>query len=215
MKRQKPWFKIFPDDYLWGSTKAELKPDERSVWIDFLCIATYHKGFVDITYPKELACKFIIPLPLLNRCIKKFEKFGKIKIIYEKKEKKKLAKITKWEKYQHRILTSEGERSEKDEDNDATLGAHLRCDSNKDKIRRDKKREEEREENGLPSIPKNLEFKTRDVLIEKRAWVRKLRKLYEDKDWERGRSERTEEELLEEIREAEKDYCDMVDEYKD
>jgi len=121
MKRAKPWFKVFPDDYLWGTTKAELKPDERSVWIDFLCVATYKEGIIDITFRKELASKFIIPLALLNRCIKKFEKFGKIEIFTQKKEKKTLAKIIKWEKYQHSYLTSQGKRNEKDKLNDATL----------------------------------------------------------------------------------------------
>ena len=78
MKRKKIWIKVYPDDYLWGTTKAELKPDERAVWFDFLCVAAYKQGLVDITYPKSLASKILVPLPLLVRCIRKFEKQGKI-----------------------------------------------------------------------------------------------------------------------------------------
>lgn len=157
MKRKKIWFKVFPDDYLWGTTKAELEPDERSVWFDFLCVAAYKEGSIDITYPQSLASKFLIPLALLKRCIKKFEKHGKIEIYYNKKENKKFAKIKKWEKYQAPFLTSKGESNEKDDVNDATLGDDIRCDSIKmkeDEMRKNELRKNEKEsQNGKSPKP--------------------------------------------------------------
>lgn len=146
MRRKKLWFKVYPDDYLWGTTKDELKPDERSVWFDFLCVAAFKEGLVDITYTKSLANKLIIPLSLLTRCIKKFKEHEKIEIVENKKEKKTFAKIKKWEKYQAGYLTSLGQCIEKPKDNDATLKQGLRCDSKErrgEEIREDKIREEE------------------------------------------------------------------------
>lgn len=213
-----PYIRLHVNEYLWGTTKGELDLEERAIWIDFLCVGIYKQGMVDITYLPQLAEKLNVPLKVLQRAVKKFEKNKKIQIIADKNDLKKFAKIKNWKKYQADIFIRQRKRITKKGKSDASKAPRL-SDASKptrqDKIREDKKRGEEREENGLPPIPKNLEFKTRDVLIEKRAWVRKLRKLYADKDWERERSERTEEELLEEIREAEKDYCDMVDEYKD
>jgi len=156
MKRKKLWFKVYPDDYLWGTTKDELKPDERSVWFDFLCVAAFKEGFVDITYPKNLANKLIIPLSLLTRCIKKFKEHEKIEIVENKKEKKTFAKIKKWEKYQAGYLTSLGQRIEKPKDNDATLGDDLRCDSIKrrgEEIRENEIKEEESKT--FPSHPRD------------------------------------------------------------
>lgn len=110
-KRATTHFKFFSEKYLWGSTKSELKPDERAVWIDFLCIASINLGTVEIYSRDQFAQQLVIPRELLDRSIKKFVKNKKVKRKYKKNEKKEIFSISKWSHYQADYLTKRLKKS--------------------------------------------------------------------------------------------------------
>ena len=104
-------FKFFAEKYLWGGTRHELEPDERSVWLDFLCLATVNFGDVIIFSRESIASLLVISSELLDRSIKKFIKYKKVSRKYSKKEKKEIFTIIKWSKYQTGFLTDNPEKS--------------------------------------------------------------------------------------------------------
>lgn len=88
MKDKKPldWIPIYIDKHLFGSTRVELEPDERSVWFDLLILSGKDSGFVraneGVPYlPKQLAGMFLVSEELLKRTIEKCIKYGKVKIL--------------------------------------------------------------------------------------------------------------------------------------
>lgn len=131
-KRAKTHFKFYSEDYLiGGSTRAELLPDERSVWLDFLCLASLNFGKVEIFSRDMLAAQLLISRELLDRSIEKFLKHGKVTRKYNKKEKKEIFYIVKWSLFQADYLTkrlkktSKNERSEECKKGDAELAPTL------------------------------------------------------------------------------------------
>lgn len=97
-------FKFFSEKYLWGSTRSELSPDERAVWIDFLCLASMNFGEIELYSRDQLAQQLLITRELLDRSIEKFIKFGKIKKKFNKREKKEVFSIINWSRYQSDYL---------------------------------------------------------------------------------------------------------------
>lgn len=88
MKDKKPldWIPLYIDKHLFGSTRLELEPDERSVWIDLLVLAGKNTGHVraneGMPYQiKQLAGMLVISEELLERTIKKCIKYKKIEIL--------------------------------------------------------------------------------------------------------------------------------------
>ena len=82
-KKGLDWIPLWVDKHLHGSTRLELEPDERSVWIDLLVLSAKHGGYVraneGVPYlNSQLAGMLVIPLELLERTIKKCIKHGKI-----------------------------------------------------------------------------------------------------------------------------------------
>ena len=53
-------FKFYSEKFLWGSTRSELLPDERSVWVDFLCLATMNFGVIEVYSRDQLARQLIM-----------------------------------------------------------------------------------------------------------------------------------------------------------
>lgn len=45
--RARTHFKFYSEQFLFGSTRSELDPDERAVWVDFLCLASLNLGDVE------------------------------------------------------------------------------------------------------------------------------------------------------------------------
>lgn len=102
--------KFFAEKYLWGSTKTELLPDERSVWLDFLCLGPMNFGVIEIYSRDNLAQQLVISRELLDRSIKKFIKFGKVKRKYSKREKKEILIILNWSRFQADYLTKKAKK---------------------------------------------------------------------------------------------------------
>lgn len=82
-KKGDDWYPFWIDKWLFGSTKFEFTPAERSVWIDLLTLAHKDSGFIraniDMPYPIEhLANIFVVPVDLLTTTIEKCIKNGKL-----------------------------------------------------------------------------------------------------------------------------------------
>ena len=78
------WIPLWVDKWIFGSTRIELQPDERSVWVDIMAIASKDNGFIranpETPYPpQQLAGLLCISEELLNRSLEKFIETGKIK----------------------------------------------------------------------------------------------------------------------------------------
>lgn len=91
MKDKKPltWIPLFIDKHLFGSTRYELDPAERSVWTDLLAFSGKDNGHIraneGVPYPlAQLAGIFLVPEELLKRTIRKCIKYGKIEILKDK-----------------------------------------------------------------------------------------------------------------------------------
>jgi len=77
------WLPLWRNKWLMGSTRWELDPGERSVFIDFLCLAGADDGYIRANpttpYPLEyLAGMLQAPLELISRTIEKCVAVGKL-----------------------------------------------------------------------------------------------------------------------------------------
>jgi hypothetical protein len=77
------WIPLWVDKYLFGSTRIELKPDERSVWMDLMVLSAKDSGCVQanigVPYPIPLlAGMFNVKKELLTRTIERCKAVGKI-----------------------------------------------------------------------------------------------------------------------------------------
>ena len=86
MKKRKvdPWFPFWIDKWLFGSTRIELEPDERSVFVDLMAFSKKDDGYIraneGVPYLESQLCGlFNIKPELLNRTIEKCIKYGKAK----------------------------------------------------------------------------------------------------------------------------------------
>lgn len=109
--RATTWFKFYSENHLWGSTRSELNPNERAVWVDFLCLATMKFGEIEVFSRDQLAQQLVIGRELLDRSIDKFIEFGKIERKYEDEGKKEIFLIVNWDKYQADYLKKRQKRS--------------------------------------------------------------------------------------------------------
>lgn len=101
MKRGKSydWIPLWIDKWLMGSTRFELEPAERSVFIDFMVMAAKDDGFiranVEMGYPLEyLAQTLNVPADILLSTIDKCIKFKKLD-----KKKNGIFYIKNWKPY--------------------------------------------------------------------------------------------------------------------
>jgi hypothetical protein len=98
--RATTYFKFYSEKYLWGSTRSELKPDERSVWLDFLCLASFQFGRVEVFSRDHLAQQLCLSRELLDRSIEKFIKYKKIQRKYLKSKNSEVFTLANWDRYQ-------------------------------------------------------------------------------------------------------------------
>jgi len=118
-KRKKPpsrmkWIRLWTEEWLDGSVRIELEPDERGVFIDLLVLAgrSRNPGVIQaanaVPYPHErIAARLNIPLELLERTLKK--------CVVQKRitEDKNGIHIINWEKYQT-IFEGKKKKSERE-----------------------------------------------------------------------------------------------------
>jgi len=77
------WIPLYIDKWIFGSTRIELDPAERGVFIDLMALAAKDDGYVranpNMAYlPHQLAGLLNIPIDLLNQAIEKCIQFKKI-----------------------------------------------------------------------------------------------------------------------------------------
>ncbi len=77
------WIPLWIDKWLFGSTRIELQPDERSVWLDLMVLAAKDRGFIQansgVPYPlAQLAGLFCVSQELLERTINRCLAVGKL-----------------------------------------------------------------------------------------------------------------------------------------
>jgi len=137
------WFKLHAEKWLLGSTHYELTPEERSVWIDFLALATIHNPPGEFTFFnfQQLSNQCNVSANLVEKCIKTFEKFDKIEVVDN------VISIKNWKKYQSEYQRQkpyrQGERLVTSSPNTAVTKVTKKLHVDKiriDKIREDKKR---------------------------------------------------------------------------
>jgi len=93
------WIPLWRQKWLMGSTRIELEPAERSVWIDLLCLAGNDDGWVRanavVSYGmQQLAGMLVVPVELLESTIEKCIKYGKIERCLNG-----TLRVTSWEDY--------------------------------------------------------------------------------------------------------------------
>ena len=69
------WIPLWVDKWIFGTTRIELEPDERSVWIDLMAVAAKDHGYiranVGVPYPShQLAGLLCITEELLLRAVR-------------------------------------------------------------------------------------------------------------------------------------------------
>lgn len=84
-KKGDDWMPLWIDKWIFGSTRIELTPDERSVWVDFIALSGKDQGYIraNETTPyqhKQLVGILNIDEELLTRSLAKFIHFGKVKM---------------------------------------------------------------------------------------------------------------------------------------
>ena len=93
------WIPLWRQKWLMGSTRIELNPAERGVWIDLLCLAGNDDGWVraNETTPygrAQLAGMLLIPIELLDSTIEKCLQFKKLELGLNE-----TLKVSSWEDY--------------------------------------------------------------------------------------------------------------------
>jgi hypothetical protein len=94
------WIPLWVDKWIFGSTRIELAPDERSVWLDLLLLASRNEGHIraneGVPYlNSQLAGLLVVSEELLMRTIDKCIQYGKV----ERMDDNTLF-VVKWRDYQ-------------------------------------------------------------------------------------------------------------------
>jgi len=99
-RKTQSWVPLWVDAWLFGTTRIELTPAERAIWVDFLALGAKHDGYIrageGIPYPlKQLAGMLLVEEETLQTAIEKFIQFGKIERLEDG-----TMRIVNWDKYQ-------------------------------------------------------------------------------------------------------------------
>jgi hypothetical protein len=83
--KRKGWIKLCPEKWIFGSTREEMTPAQRAVWVDFLALAYINDppGQINFTSFRRLANQLYISRRLLTSTIKAALANDKIQIIIE------------------------------------------------------------------------------------------------------------------------------------
>lgn len=101
MKRGKTyeWIPLWVEKWLWGSTRIELTPAERSVWVDLMALGSKDDGYIraNETTPyldQQLAGILCIEADLLHAAVEKCIQYGKLA-----KDDNGILYIVNWNEY--------------------------------------------------------------------------------------------------------------------
>jgi hypothetical protein len=181
-RREPTRFWIWAEQWLLGSTRTELKNEERAVLLDFLCLAALKGGYVECYSRDQLASQLCIERELLDKCIEKFIDTCKVKKKVKQKEKKEIFLFTKWEQYQPEYLwkrpyrSMKKGRSVKPQQRDSEVGSISEVKGNE--VNGSQKGEDEAPQVDLSKLP----FKAQNKIFELRDEIRQQKKTLEQKD---------------------------------
>jgi uncharacterized phage protein (TIGR02220 family) len=93
------WFPFWVDKWIFGSMRLEFDPDERSLWLDLLCLAAKDNGFIraneETPYSlRQLAGLLIYDEAMVSSTLDKFIEKGKMT-----RDQNAVLYITNWETY--------------------------------------------------------------------------------------------------------------------
>ena len=101
-KWNRPWFKLYAHPWINGSIRSELTSAERSVWLDFLALATSNRppgciSFNETTAMpvRRIAALLNISVALVKRSMDKFTTQGRITV-----DDAGIIHLTNWAAYQ-------------------------------------------------------------------------------------------------------------------
>ncbi len=100
MKNALDWFPLHVDSWLFGSTRIELNPAQRGVFVDLLALSMKDEGYIraneDTPYPpSQLAGLLFLDVDLLAETIERCVQVGKIT-----RSENGILRISSYEKYQ-------------------------------------------------------------------------------------------------------------------
>jgi hypothetical protein len=224
------WFPVWVDKWLFGSTRIELQPDERSVFFDLIVLSKKDDGYIRankaVPYLENQLCGFLNIAPeLLKRTLEKCIKAKKIKkladgtlfilshVVYQLSERQK-RRLSIWGKKAD-IMAGKADIMAGKADIMAgkadTRGEDIRGED----IRLDKRRGEERISSPyppLPAIPKGLEFKVQDELKNRLAEIRDLKRKLANKEFLKN-SPASHKDILCKLEQKEKKYRELIEDY--
>jgi len=99
-KRTQLWIPLYVDKWIFGSTRLELEPDERGVFLDLMVLSAKDEGYIRANesmgyHPRQLAGLLNITEELLLSTITKCKNVGKLE-----EPMPGIYKLAKWDNYQ-------------------------------------------------------------------------------------------------------------------
>lgn len=161
-EQRQNWLPLWVDSWLFGSTRIELKPEERAIWVDLLALGAKDNGYiragVNIPYPiRQMAGLLMVEEELLQRTIDLCVQTEKLEV-----QESGILKITNWDKYQlsdryrRRLKSGIGKPDKKDSSAKTEQCAEKSADSSVEKepynIRREENRGEEKRREEIKSL---------------------------------------------------------------
>ena len=210
------WFPVWVDKWLFGSTRIELLPDERSVFFDLIVLSKKDEGFIrankGVPYLENQLCGLLnIASELLKRTVEKCIKAKKIKKFSDGTLLIASHNVYQLSERQKRRLSIWGKKADTMAGKADTRGEYIRGEY----IRLDKRRGEKRISPPYPplsQIPKGLEFKIQDDLKSRLAEIRQMRRKLEDKEFLKN-SPAAHNDLLCKLAQKEKKYRELIEDY--
>jgi hypothetical protein len=231
LRRKPTYFKVAAERWLTSSTRGECNPIERALWIDLLALGALYGGIVEVPAFKVpgagkpnfkiLAQQLGFDEKLIETTFQLFETYGKLSKTYDKKEVKFYYKILKWEEYQSPFLWGKPKKprkkaSEEDVRNNVpspALNPDIGEERRGEEIKGEERRGEQTPDDGLPPIPKNLEFKVQDKLKNMRAAIRERARQVEDVSYQH-RAQISAEEIQRDLERMTRLFIEAVEDYR-
>lgn len=181
------WFKIYGERWFMGSTRWELSPEQRSIWVDLLARASINQvpGRIEYFSLEQLSDQFQVNLALLEETLKRCKEVNKIKYYPEKN----LILIINWKKYQSEYERQKSYRQQdggqsrvtKDADN-SSKKVTLKGEGEEKRIDVEKKEKEKTEEllsslypPPISPLPSNCESTNEGRLTTKKRFLSMLK----------------------------------------
>jgi len=218
MKRGKTddWFPLYVDKWLFGSTRIELKPDERGVFVDLMALSKKDMGFIRANkgtpyLDNQLSGMLNISLKLLKRTVDKCVKFKKIEKLTDGTLYIMSHNVYKLSSRYRRKIAAQWAGKAVHKDRKSGPQREIKID-NPILILRGEEREKETSSPPLPAIPKGLEFKIQDELKSLLAEIRQVERKIADKDFQK-KSPASHNDLLCKLKQRQKKYRELIEDY--